>query len=430
MNKRQKETKQAQLDAEKAVLKQLEAQYKKALEDINERIKILQSDELTTSSIYRIEHQKALKAQVEAILEKLHSDEYSTISQFLSEAYTDAFVFAAYDMFGQGVPLILAIDPKDAVRAILTDSKISEDLYTALGVDITKLKQSISAEISRGLASDMPYSEIARNIYNTTKAPMARAKTIVATEAHRIQEAAVYDLHKKAKSRGADIVRQWNSTLDGRTRDAHRRMDGQIVEVDEPFVMGGQKAMYPGNFGDPAQDCNCRCTVLQRARWALGADELKTLQQRAEFFGLDKTENLRDFEKKYLKAAEKPLENSQKSGKIKAGNTVVKDAISSGIVSTAINPNKQNRHIKDSADYIDGRSYLTKGIDEAQNLVDEFAGTGDPVIVNGEWKRKERIRSNDVIGVHVDPETGKETETKNGIIIYSKTGSHIVPGKE
>lgn len=338
MNNRQKEAKQAQLDAEKAVLKQLETQYKKALDDINERIKVLQSDELTASRIYRIEHQKALKGQVSAILDKLHADEYGTISQFLSETYTDAFVYTAYDLFGQGVPLILPIDPKDAVRAIKLDSKISSDLYTALGVDTTKLKQSISAEISRGLASGMPYSDIARNISATTKAPLNRANTIVATEAHRIQEAAAYDVHKKAKSKGADIVRQWNSTLDGKTRSAHRRMDGQIVEVDEPFVMGGQKAMYPGEFGDPAQDCNCRCTVLQRARWALGADELKTLQQRAEFFGLDKTENLKDFKKKYLTASEaqnnenvkKTLEKLPKNGIITVSSSVLaKDANSS-----------------------------------------------------------------------------------------------------
>lgn len=318
MNKRQKEAKQAQLDAEKAALKQLEAQYKKALDDINERIKVLQADELTASRIYRLEHQKALKGQVNAILDKLHADEYGTISQFLSQTYTDAFVYTAYDLFGQGVPLILPIDPKDAVRAIQLDSKIKEDLYTALGVDTTKLKHSISAEISRGLASGMPYSDIARNISNATRAPLNRAGTIVATEAHRIQEAAAYDVHKKAKSKGADIVRQWNSILDGSTRAAHRRMDGQIVEVDEPFVMGGQKAMYPGEFGDPAQDCNCRCTVLQRAKWALGADELKTLQQRAEFFGLDKSEDLQEFKKNYLNSV-KTLEKISENGKIDIG---------------------------------------------------------------------------------------------------------------
>jgi hypothetical protein len=58
--------------------------------------------------------------------------------------------------------------------------------------------------------------------------------------------------------------------------------------------------MYPGKFGDPAEDCNCRCEVLQRARLALNEDELKTLQERAEFFDLDKTDDFEDFKKKYL----------------------------------------------------------------------------------------------------------------------------------
>lgn len=303
MNKRQKEVIEANLKSEKAVLKQLERHYKMALNDINLKLKIMQSDELTVSRLYRIEHQKALKAQVEAILEKLHSDEYTTIQQFLTEAYTDAFVGTAYDLFGQGVPLIMPIDPKEAVRAIQTDSKISGDLYTALGVDTTRLKKSISSEITRGLASDMSYEDIARNIKNASKAPLSRAKTIVATEAHRIQEASTHDAQKKAKSKGASIVKQWNSTMDGSTRRTHRKLDGQIREIDEPFEKDGKKAMYPGDFGDPAEDCNCRCVTLQRAKWNLGESELERLKERAEFFGLDKTEDFADFKKKYLHAA-------------------------------------------------------------------------------------------------------------------------------
>lgn len=304
MNKREKEVIQAQLDAEKAVLKQLEQHYKRALNDINRNLMVMQSDELTVSRVYRIEHQKALKAQVEDILRKLHSDEYTTIQQFLSSAYTDAFIGTAYDLHGQGVPLIMPIDPKAAVRAVMTESKLSAPLYSALGVDTKKLVKTVSNEITRGLASDMAYSDIARNISMATRAPLARAKTIVATEAHRIQQASTYDAQKYAKSRGADVVKQWNSTLDGDTRRTHRRLDGQIRELDEPFEMDGKKAMYPGDFGDPAEDCNCRCVILQRARWALDDDELETLKKRAEFFELDKTESFDEFKEKYMKATQ------------------------------------------------------------------------------------------------------------------------------
>ena len=68
MNKRQKEVIQAQLDSEKAVLEQLEKHYARALRDIDNKIRILQSDELTQSRIYRLEYQKALKEQVKGVL--------------------------------------------------------------------------------------------------------------------------------------------------------------------------------------------------------------------------------------------------------------------------------------------------------------------------------------------------------------------------
>lgn len=284
------------------MLAELEKQYKKALADIDLKIRILESDELTQSRIYRLEHQKALKAQVQAILDKLHADEYSTIEQFLSASYTDGFLGTMYDMHGQGVPLIFPIDPKQAVEAVLTESKLSVPLYDALGVDTKKLVKTISGEISRGIASDMAFTAIARNIANASKAPLSRAKTIVQTESHRIQEKASLDAQRKAKSKGADILKQWNSTLDGDTRPAHRKLDGQVREVEEPFEASGLKAMYPGDFGDPAEDCNCRCRTTQRARWALGEEELQTLKDRAEFFGVDKTEDFEDFKKKYLKA--------------------------------------------------------------------------------------------------------------------------------
>ena len=327
MNKRQKQVIQQQLKAEEKVLKQLTNQYQKALNDIDRKIRILQSDELTQSRIYRIEHQNVLKKQVEAVLEKLHADEYTTIQQFLSDSYTDAFVGTAYDLFGQGVPLILPIDRNAAVKAVTTDSKISEGLYEALGVDTKKLKKSISSEITRGIASGMAHSEIAKNIARTAKAPLGRAKTIVRTEAHRIQQASKLDAQKAAVKKGANIVKQWNSTLDGDTRPSHRKLDGKFADVDGFFEMDGKKARYPGDFGDPAEDCNCRCQLLQRAKAALDEDELNTLKQRAEFFGLDKSDDLDDFKSKYLKASDQVemAEQSKQQVKNKFGNAVIFD---------------------------------------------------------------------------------------------------------
>ena len=324
MNKRQKEMLQHHFDSEKAVLEQLEKQYQTALNDINRKIRILQSDEMTQSKIYRMEYQKALKKQVEAILEKLHSDEFTTIQEYLSASYTDAFIGTMYDLAGQGIPLIIPLDQAAAVKAILTDSKISKGLYSALGIDVNALKKTISAEVTRGIASGMSYHDIARNIDNASHTTYYNAVRIARTEGHRIQQASTQDAQQQAKSKGADVVKQWDSTLDGKTRESHRRVDGEIRELDEKFSNGLD---FPGDPNGKAKEViNCRCVSLTRARWALDEDELNTLKERASFFELDKSKNFADFKKKYLKAASEPLEKSSKSSTMKAKEMFSKKA--------------------------------------------------------------------------------------------------------
>lgn len=316
MNKAEKEVIKSQLDNEKAVLLDLKRQYARALRDINDKIRMLQSDELTQSRAYQIQYQKALKAQIEAILDKLQGDEFSSIQDYLSHSYTEAYVGTMYGLHGQGIPIITPIDQRAAVKAVVTDSKLSTNLYAALGYDMDKLKKHVREEITRGLASSLPYDQIARNVSMFSTLPLANAKRIVRTEGHRIQQASTEDARQAAKAKGADVVKQWDASLDGKTRPLHRALDGQIRETDEPFEVNGIKVNIPGAFGDPSQDCNCRCVALTRARAALDADELATLKQRAEFFGLDKTESFEDFKKKYMKAAE-TVENTGKSGIIR-----------------------------------------------------------------------------------------------------------------
>lgn len=286
MNKRQKEVIEYNLQNEADVLKAIESQYRKALADINRKIKDLQGGELTQSKIYHLQYQKTLKKQVEAILEKLHSDEYTSIQKYLNDSYTNSFVGTMYDIAGQGIPIIAPIDNNAAAKAIILDSKVKEDLYTSIGVDITKLKRTIRNEITRGIASGEMYSNIARNISQAASITMHRANTIVRTEGHRIQQAATEDARQTAVKKGAKVVKQWDATLDGATRKTHRALDGQIRETNERFEADGKSAMYPGDFGDPAEDCNCRCEALTRARAAMDEEELQTLKDRATYFGL------------------------------------------------------------------------------------------------------------------------------------------------
>ena len=94
MNNRQKELLKHQLKSEKEILSELKKIYESSLSEIDEKIQILLSDELTQSKIYRIEYQKALKGQVSAILENLNNNQYESVSDYLKDWYALRFAGA------------------------------------------------------------------------------------------------------------------------------------------------------------------------------------------------------------------------------------------------------------------------------------------------------------------------------------------------
>lgn len=331
------EVMQEQFKSEKAVLKALEEHYKEALNALNDRIAAMmgRGDANLPHVIRRIEYQKMVRAQVQAALDTLHGKEYETVSAYLQDTYTDAFVGTMYTLYHQDVPVIVPIDQNAVIKAVTIDSKVKDGVYTALGVDMTHLKKTIANEITRGIASGLLYDDITRNISNAAMIPMRRARTITRTEAGRVQEQASFDAAEKAKEAGADVVKQWSAVRDGKTRDTHRALDGQVRELNEPFSIGTHKAMHPHGFGLAEEDINCRCTMLTRARSALDEDDLKLMQERAEAAGLlvndknkkafseAKAKNFAEFKKKYLKAAQ-TVENAGKSGIMKMGNAEVR----------------------------------------------------------------------------------------------------------
>ncbi len=326
MNKRQKQVIQSQLNDERATLNKLKGIYKKALDDVNDRLAALKGraeTENLQSVIYQIQYQEALKKQINGILDTLNGDQFSTISEYLAKSYESGFVGAMYDIHGQGVPLIFPIDQDQVVQAVTLDTKLSKPLYNKLGEDVNLLKKRVANNISRGIAQGQSYSDIAKNIAVGMVGNYARmnggalynAMRITRTEAHRISQQAAYDALKKAKDNGADVVKQWDATLDKRTRPSHARVDGEIRELDEPFSNGLMKPGDPN--GRAAEVINCRCQLLQRAKCALDADELDELKDRAAYFGLDKTANFEEFRKKYMPAS---IANSENSGIILARN--------------------------------------------------------------------------------------------------------------
>lgn len=342
MNRRQKIVQEKFLNNEEAVIKRLNSVYEQSLKDITGKISDLDKsigalqkaladvddDEIgdlakaflgrranitpaeaketlqsmIQSKVYQKRYQEALKGQIDVIMDKMQDKEYKIVSDYLKECYEDGFIGTMFDLQGQGIPLCFPLDQEAMVRAVQLDSKISHGLYTRLGEDVALLKKKITAQVSRGIATGMSYQQVARGLANYTNIGYNNAIRIARTEGHRVQVQGTMDACYKAKEKGADVVKQWDSTLDGRTRESHSQVDGEIRELDKRFSNG---LMFPGDPSGRAEEViNCRCALLQRARWALGDDFTKMDNDSGELVSI-KADDYDEFKKRYWAEVEK-----------------------------------------------------------------------------------------------------------------------------
>lgn len=86
------------------------------------------------------------------------------------------------------------------------------------------------------------------------------AKRIVRTES---VNAANYATNQSATDifGKENLQKEWIATFDSRTRIDHIEANGQVVDMDKNFLVGGEELSYPGDSrGSAANVINCRCT--------------------------------------------------------------------------------------------------------------------------------------------------------------------------
>jgi len=87
-----------------------------------------------------------------------------------------------------------------------------------------------------------------------------QAIRLVRTESTR---AANFGIEQSALSvyAGQKLKKQWITALDGREREWHAAAHNQIVDMDKPFIVGGEAMQRPGE-GSARNVINCRCSMI------------------------------------------------------------------------------------------------------------------------------------------------------------------------
>lgn len=128
------------------------------------------------------------------------------------------------------------------------------------------------------------------------------------------------------------------------------------------------------------------------------------------------------------KRAEKAKVTKQEAKKKKKAE--IRERIRSDEIPKKLNIGNQNKHIVDSKGYQEGRSYIYSDLNTAQDIINQWAGTGEIRLNDsGEWNNKEFITLDHDIGMYINPQSGERYPTNTVSIHYGKKGTHIVPAR-
>lgn len=152
----------------------------------------------------------------------------------------------------------------------LTNSTWPDDVYEA-----------VREQIRRAYEDAEPVREIRKRVRHVLGPDTwrGRADTIARTEALAALNGGAYRAGQARQDVfGEALHKQWIATPDQRVRPSHWLADGQVVSLDEPFRVGGERLQFPHDpRGSAAETINCRCTL----NW-LTTDEVPAARDRYE----------------------------------------------------------------------------------------------------------------------------------------------------
>lgn len=139
-----------------------------------------------------------------------------------------------------------------------TKRHISQIMNTAHqeGSSIPQIQKQLDALFDRYITGELPTDDIEWFLERT---PPHRTEMIARTETMRASNAGTQEIYKD----WGVAQEEWLATQDDRVRPAHLEANGQIVGIDEPFIVGGEALMYPGDpKGSAENTIQCRCTTI------------------------------------------------------------------------------------------------------------------------------------------------------------------------
>lgn len=131
-------------------------------------------------------------------------------------------------------------------------------------------RQALRDTLTEGVRAGEGIRDLTKRVREVfDQAETYRAARIARTE---VTNSANFANYSAMEQSGLVKKRAWVATRDDRTRESHADLDGEEADIDEPFKIGDDEGMHPGDFGKAENVVNCRCTTVA----VLDGEEPKT----------------------------------------------------------------------------------------------------------------------------------------------------------
>jgi len=119
--------------------------------------------------------------------------------------------------------------------------------------------QKLTSALTQGILQGESVKDVAKRIAGISAIDSRAAEKAARTALTCAENKGRQHSYERAAELGVEGEKEWLATLDDRTRDSHREMDGVRVKVDEKFPNGLEEPGDPD--GEPEEVWNCRCTM-------------------------------------------------------------------------------------------------------------------------------------------------------------------------
>lgn len=129
--------------------------------------------------------------------------------------------------------------------------------------DIPWYHKQVANAVTQGILQGESIDKLAKRIGEQTgetsrKAMLRNARTAMTSAQNAGRMEAMHQQH----GMGIRVQKKWIAAHDSRTRKAHQQLDGQTVDVDEPFKSILGVILFPGDpAARPENVYNCRCAL-------------------------------------------------------------------------------------------------------------------------------------------------------------------------